>query len=130
MLGVGIHTTQHQLINFCYPQRNHLDMIRYLFSQMPFDCFQTIFKMDYYHHYLIFVLVSFINSLLVKSINVEYKIHSKTELVQARENLTFRLTVFYDESQAIGENCQLFILGINNYKIKILLRQLFVYNFV
>ena len=64
--------------------------------------------MDYYH-YSNFLLLLLINSatILVKSINV----NSKTKLVQDRENLTFRLTVFYDESQAVGENCQLFILG-------------------
>ena len=62
-----------------------------------------------YYHYSNFLLLLLINSatILVKSINV----NSKAELVQDRENLTFRLTVFYDESQAVGENSQLFILG-------------------
>ena len=69
--------------------------------------------MGYYHYSFLLLLLITSATILVQSINV----NSKTKLVQDRENLTFRLTVFYDESQAVGENCQLFILGINNHKI-------------
>ena len=75
-----------------------------------FKC-HPIFKqfiMGYYHYSFLLLLLITSATILVQSINV----NSKTKLVQDRENLTFRLTVFYDESQAVGENCQLFILGI------------------
>ena len=64
--------------------------------------------MGYYHYSFLLLLLITSATILVQSINV----NSKTKLVQDRENLTFRLTVFYDESQAVGENCQLFILGM------------------